>query len=375
MPGEVKVWDTTTPQEYRPIGPAGQPVQELALSPDGALLAVAHGARWDARQVTVYETASGRKLYAAGEADVWVRRPAFSGDGRRLTVVRRSDDAVRVCDAATGANVKDFPAGPAARDEDKVRTISPYGRRLVTAGGGEIQVRDAETGRVLAALRGENLTDASVAFSDDGSALVSVTRHEQDNAPNGDRVFTGSASVWDARTGERRLTVPYRVGVGLACDAAVSGDGRRLAVRLADGDSYSLECWDVATGERLFHTPTPQMVYGMKFSPDATRLLVYTGWRDSYRAFCLDAATGRELYALAGLVNADQFTFSADGRRLLTGGDANPLQVWDAETGEELLALRDGRGPAVFSPDGRRIVSGSADGTVRVWEADSWAGR
>ena len=64
--------------------------------------------------------------------------------------------------------------------------------------------------------------------------------------------------------------------------------------------------------------------------------------------------------------------FSADGTRLVSGGDDGTVRVWDARTGDPLLTLEGHRGgvwASGFSADGTRLVSGGDDGTVRVWDA------
>jgi WD40 repeat protein len=64
--------------------------------------------------------------------------------------------------------------------------------------------------------------------------------------------------------------------------------------------------------------------------------------------------------------------FSPDGRRLASASQDASVRVWDAATGQEMLALREHTHRVLalaFSPDGRRLASASWDGTVRVWDA------
>jgi eukaryotic-like serine/threonine-protein kinase len=99
---------------------------------------------------------------------------------------------------------------------------------------------------------------------------------------------------------------------------------------------------------------------------------------------CQGNLRGWEYDYLATLFNKNQRTlrghtgplmsvaFSPDGKRLVSGGIGNTVNVWDAQTGQETLSLT-GHASMVFSvafsPDGKRLVSGSGDETVKVWDA------
>jgi WD40 repeat protein len=71
--------------------------------------------------------------------------------------------------------------------------------------------------------------------------------------------------------------------------------------------------------------------------------------------------------------------FSADGRRLATGGSSgrDAVKLWDLATYRELVTLR-GQGNLFyfvsFSPDGNWVAAASGvEGQLNLWRAPSWA--
>jgi WD40 repeat protein len=63
--------------------------------------------------------------------------------------------------------------------------------------------------------------------------------------------------------------------------------------------------------------------------------------------------------------------FSADGKRVVSGGDDGTVRVWDASGAGAPVVLRACQRVfgVAFSADGKRVASACGDGTVRVWDA------
>jgi eukaryotic-like serine/threonine-protein kinase len=282
--------------------------------------------------------------------DAPVNAVAFSPDSKRLASA--SDDGpVRLWDAATGSTVA-LLRGHAGR----VLQVgySPDGKQLASySGDGTVRLWDVTTNQVDAILRGGFRWPCCIAPS--GMQLVSGGKD-------------GKLSMWDTATGEVRAAWK---GHSRSVEAvAFSPDGTRVVSSGAYSDN-SVGLWDAATGRSIaVMAGHRNYVSDVAFSPDGSQI-VSASWDQTARLW--DAATGRPLPILRG--HQDQVlkaAFGPKGARVVTASRDRTVRLWDARTGETLAVLG-GHQQAVrgvaFSPDGTRIASASEDKTVRLWDA------
>jgi WD40 repeat protein len=137
-------------------------------------------------------------------------------------------------------------------------------------------------------------------------------------ARNSKRLASGN-TVWNARTGEKILTLKEHAHAGIAC---FSPDGQRLATAArnpnfaAGAASGDVKIWDARTGQELLALRKPKsQVFSACFSPDGQRLAVGTGnLNESGEVTVWDAEAGQELVALKGFPRpVTSICFSPDG--------------------------------------------------------------
>ena len=126
--------------------------------------------------------------------------------------------------------------------------------------------------------------------------------------------------------------------------------------------------WRISHSSLMTLQPGSQ-VLAVTFSPDG-KTLAFAGRRGMLKLW--DAATGQELVAFNG--HTDDVwgvAFSPDGKRLASGSADRTVRLWDVETGQELAVIRGHTNwvqAIAFSPDGKLLASGGMDQTVKLWE-------
>ena len=387
--GNIRLWNAATRLETgAPMSSDAQPVDAVAFSPDGPLLAAA----------TQQEAGSA---LATGPAEIGAL--AFSPDGKILATGGR-DGAARLWHVSTGS-----PVGTTMATGYAVGTLtfSADGTTLATAesdGTTELWnvATQTQTGAALTAQGSAGVN--SLAFSPTADALATGTsngtiqlwspaafhqtsallavgaigRPAAGHAPAAlsasGRILAaadghGTVRVWDVTT-RRAAGVPL-ASYGAVTALSLSPDGGTLAVA---GDGVQL--WRTATGQQL-GTALPASagngVYGgVAFSPDGATLATI-GADGTARLW--KVATQQEIGALLNVGAPGTFTrtvtFSPDGKILVTAGAGGQTRLWNVATHKPVgKAMASGAATTVlaFSADGITLATAGTDGSIRLWD-------
>ena len=364
-------------------------VGELTFSPDGALLVVASGSR-----ILVFNSQSGEQVTAI-EGPGQVEQVAFSADGGRMAAA--TGRSVRLYDVATWSQLAqldghqgqvrgvafapDQSGVASSGDDGTLRFWSPIPQRpgqhidmKLVRGIGHAAVSRlafAPIGRVLVPAS----TDGTVRFFD------------LDNGGQQTRIATNQGPLLDLAAAPQGLfaalgqdnTVVFVDTLSQSEVARLEGDDATTAVAIsADAGRFAsanrdgkLRLWRVTPGARIFgFEPTPGFGSALAVAFSTSGKQVAAGDIAGHIQLW-EAANGKRTSAMnlpQGPVVA--LAWSPNGNLLAAAGPDDLVSLFDITTSQR-STLDGHQGPVralAFSPDGKTLASVGQDGQIHLWD-------
>ncbi len=265
----IRVWDADSGKLMREFTGLAQPVNRLAVSPDGKRVASVelHIAKRGASSVFqsdncihFWDVNTGKEvvglLEAAGgsssDSSQGCNDLLYSPDGKQLVSVT-IDGILRVWDAHTAKQERQYPLGYASAS---TLAFSPDGQTLAV-GGSAIRLFDWATGKEKQPRQGHLFRVLGLAVTPDGRTVATGAE--------------GPIQLWDAATG--RPLQRLEGHVKNIWYMQLLRDGRTL---LSMGSDRIVRVWDLDTGKERRHIDVSNMRWPLAFSHDGASWRVCT---------------------------------------------------------------------------------------------------
>lgn len=380
------LWDAESGAELRRYG-------NLPCSPNAGLLLKAkdlfvEAGRNCGGRLVVYQLSTGKKLAAVAAHKGPINRIARSPDGKLLATAGE-DGKVVLWAVGTWAPLRTFARG----DNIGAVAFSPDGALLAAAGGSPYQrkgadysthVWDVRTGEELARLESRvKVTD--VLFLP-GRRLATIAPMSDYEGPNRHMVPDGGVSIWDLETREllsktetnhsRAAALPNGRFLTTSAEAIVA-DKRGESAYLTSGRHPVAE-WDPAVpSTSTYSLSDPSIVDSVSINFDAAgkRGKIFGNWDHAARRWTLGPDGGVKVVYVGTIQPIGGVAVSPLGDRIVTTHLDGTVRFWSFDAAElvrsSVSAHLGGAASVSFDATGRRLVTTGYDERVLDWNLDT----
>jgi len=324
------------------------PVDRLALSPDGQLLAFA----LTGGGLHLVD-ASGKELHALEIPGDAVAGLVFSPDGALLAASVGSQ--ILVFNTSSGEQAGKLE-GPGRVEQ---LAFSPDGGKLAAAQGTSARIYETQGWKLLAQLDGHQGAVRGVAFAPDQSGLATT-------GDDGTLRFWSPLPEHAGQHMEMKLVRAF--GHSPVPRLAFAPAGHILIPASSDG---TVRFFDVDSGVQQTRLATNQGAL-LDLATAGQGLVASLGQDSS--VILIDTLAQVEVARLEGDDSSTAVALSADGSRLASANRDGKLRLWRVTPGARVSNFEapPGFAPAVslaFSPSGKQVAAGDAVGHIQIWES------
>jgi hypothetical protein len=235
--------------------------------------------------------------------------------------------------------------------KDEPLALACWGDIVAAGLGPNVALLDTITGSTTSVLCGDGGKITSLAFSLDGTLLVSRSNDK-------------TVNIWDKQTGG--IIRAFVDDTSVVSAISISPDGTTIASGTRDG---AIHLWDVRTGKRHSIETHQSHVKVIKFSPVDSRRLLSLSPPGTIQQWDVDGHQIGTPHYESG--RAEDLAYALDGTRFVSCGSGFAT-VRDSESGAVVVEIRPANNrlclwQCCFSPDGRFVASaGGLD--IYVWD-------
>ena len=314
-------------------------VVDLAMSPDGALVAAALGGG----EVVCFATATGEVRWRAAAHAGSALAVAFSRDG--ILASSGQDGRARLFDAR-GEAIAELPGTGGWVDHV---AWAPHGRLLATSSGRVLRLWTAR-GEPRLETEAHPSTVGGLAWRSDGREIATCSY--------------GGVHLWTVETGARARHLAWK---GSLVSIAWSPDDAVIACGSQDA---SVHFWRLSTGNDSEMRGYPFKPKALAWDGKATMLATAGDATVTVWAFEGKGPEGKPPKQLEGhLALCTALAFAPRSGQLASGADDMGIFVWEPRRGTKPVRfafLRDAITKLVWHPDGKRLVAADASGHVAM---------